>query len=160
MPSSDECDAGSTSTPRALVRTEAITADLDDALRRWSVNKEIPRSDATAPAHAHTNRVVIGVNFGDPLSYDCEADLKRRLAKGPPIWVEDKHGLPIPEDDTHISSVWMAADGKEYSAKLRAMTMRPRPQPADFIAFEPPAEGVPACGARAARVAFSEGESR
>ena len=75
MPSSDECDAGSTSTPRALVRTEAITADLDDALRRWSVNKEIPRSDAPAPAHAHTNRGVIGVNFGDPLSYDCEADL-------------------------------------------------------------------------------------
>ena len=75
MPSSDECDAGSTSTPRALARTEAITADLDDALRRWSVNKEIPRSDAPAPAHAHTNRGVIGVNFGDPLSYDCEADL-------------------------------------------------------------------------------------
>ena len=22
---------------------------------------------------------------------DCEADLKRRLGKGPPIWVEDKH---------------------------------------------------------------------
>jgi hypothetical protein len=75
LPSSDECDAGSTSTPRALARTEAITADLDDALRRWSVNKEIPRSDAPAPAHAHTNRGVIGVNFGDPLSYDCEADL-------------------------------------------------------------------------------------
>ena len=69
-PSSDECDAGSTSTPRALARTEAITADLDDALRRWSVNKEIPRSDAPAPATAHTNRGVIGVNFGDPLSYD------------------------------------------------------------------------------------------
>ena len=49
---------------------------------------------------------------------DCEADLKRRLAKGPPIWVEDKHGLPIPEDDTHICRIWLAEDGHEYSAKL------------------------------------------
>lgn len=49
---------------------------------------------------------------------DCAADLKRRLAKGPPVWVEDKHGLPIPEDDTHICRIWLAEDGKEYSAKL------------------------------------------
>ena len=50
---------------------------------------------------------------------DCEADLKRRLAKGPPVWVEDKHALPIPEDDTHICRIWLAEDGKEYSAKLK-----------------------------------------
>ena len=50
---------------------------------------------------------------------DCAADLKRRLAKGPPIWVEDKHALPIPEGDTHISRVWFAEDKKEYSAKLK-----------------------------------------
>ena len=50
---------------------------------------------------------------------DCEADLKRRLAKGPPIWVEDKHALPVPEGDTHICRIWLAEDGKEYSAKLR-----------------------------------------
>ncbi|KAL1512153.1 hypothetical protein AB1Y20_005421 [Prymnesium parvum] len=49
---------------------------------------------------------------------DCHADLKRRIAKGPPVWLEDKHALPIPEDDTHICRVWMAADGVEYSAKL------------------------------------------
>lgn len=59
---------------------------------------------------------------------DCEADLKRRLGKGPPIWVEDKHGLPIPEDDTHISRVWMAADGKEYSAKLQGCVEVRRPR--------------------------------
>ena len=50
---------------------------------------------------------------------DCAADLKRRLGKGPPIWVEDKHALPVPEDDTHISRVWFSEDGKEYSAKLK-----------------------------------------
>ena len=50
---------------------------------------------------------------------DCAADLKRRLAKGPPIYVEDKHAMPIPEDDTHICRIWFAEDGKEYSAKLK-----------------------------------------
>jgi hypothetical protein len=50
---------------------------------------------------------------------DCAADLKRRLDKGPPIWVSDKHALPIPEEDTHIERVWFAKEGKEYSAKLR-----------------------------------------
>ena len=50
---------------------------------------------------------------------DCEADLKRRLAKGPPVWVEDKHALPIPEGDTHVCRIWLAEDGKEYSAKLK-----------------------------------------
>ena len=49
---------------------------------------------------------------------DCAADLKRRIGKGPPIWVEDKHALPVPEDDTHICRIWMASDGVEYSAKL------------------------------------------
>ena len=50
---------------------------------------------------------------------DCEADLKRRIGKGPPIWVEDKHAMPVPEEDTHICRVWFSGDGKEYSAKLR-----------------------------------------
>lgn len=49
---------------------------------------------------------------------DCEADLKRRLAKGPPVWVEDKHALPLPEDDTHVCRIWLASDSEEYSAKL------------------------------------------
>lgn len=68
-------------------------------------------------------RRLILTQFGEFLEgvrkADCEADLKRRLKKGPPIWVEDKHALPIPENDTHISRVWMAEDGKEYSAKLK-----------------------------------------
>lgn len=50
---------------------------------------------------------------------DCAADLKRRLAAGPPIYIADKHALPIPEEDTHIERLWFAEDGKEYSAKLK-----------------------------------------
>jgi hypothetical protein len=50
---------------------------------------------------------------------DCEAELKRRLGKGPPEFLEDKHALPIPEGDTHICKVWYASDGKEKSAILQ-----------------------------------------
>jgi hypothetical protein len=50
---------------------------------------------------------------------DCEAELKRRLGKGPPEYLEDKHALPIPEEDTHICRVWFASDGKERSAILK-----------------------------------------
>ena len=49
---------------------------------------------------------------------DCEADLKRRLAAGPPVWLADKHALPLPDGDTHIERVWMSSDRKEYTAKL------------------------------------------
>jgi hypothetical protein len=49
---------------------------------------------------------------------DCKAELRRLVAKGPPVWLEDKHALPLPEGDTHIIRVWFAKDGEERSAKL------------------------------------------
>ena len=49
---------------------------------------------------------------------DCQAELKRLLAAGPPIWVSDKHGLPLDEGDTHAVQLWYASDNKERSAKL------------------------------------------
>lgn len=49
---------------------------------------------------------------------DCKAELRRLVAQGPPVWLNDKHALPIPEGDTHISRVWFAKDGEERSAKL------------------------------------------
>ena len=72
---------------------------------------------------ADTVRRLISTQFPDYVSgvrkADCAADLKRRLAKGPPIYIEDKHALPIPEGDTHIERIWFAAEAKEYSAKLK-----------------------------------------
>ena len=66
---------------------------------------------------------LITTQFGDYIAgvrkADCAADLKRRLAAGPPIWIADKHALPVPEEDTHICRIWFAEDGKEYSAKLK-----------------------------------------
>ncbi|CAI5708609.1 unnamed protein product [Hyaloperonospora brassicae] len=49
---------------------------------------------------------------------DCKAELRRLVARGPPVWIEDKHALPLPEGDTHITHVWFAKDGDERSAKL------------------------------------------
>ena len=51
---------------------------------------------------------------------DCQAELKRLLASGPPIFLHDKHALTLAlEDDTHISTVWFAHDSREVSAKLQ-----------------------------------------
>jgi hypothetical protein len=49
---------------------------------------------------------------------DCQAELRRLLASGPPIYVSDKHAMPVPNEDTHIISLWYASDSNERSAKL------------------------------------------
>jgi hypothetical protein len=68
---------------------------------------------------------------------DCQAELKRLLAAGPPIYIADHLGLPlgdeeVPSDknpssgttepivskDTHIVKLWFASDNLERSAKL------------------------------------------
>ena len=40
------------------------------------------------------------------------------MAKGPPVWVSDPHGLALPEGETHIQQLWFSSDGAERSAKL------------------------------------------
>lgn len=49
---------------------------------------------------------------------DCQAELKRLLGAGPPIWISDKHGLPLNDGDTHAVNLWYASDKTERSAKL------------------------------------------
>ena len=49
---------------------------------------------------------------------DCQAELRRLLAQGPPVFVEDKHALPLEEGDTHVVKLWFASDNEERSAKL------------------------------------------
>jgi hypothetical protein len=49
---------------------------------------------------------------------DCQATLRRLLAAGPPIYIFDKHALPLEEGDTHVVKLWYASDNKERSAKL------------------------------------------
>eukprot|EP00924_Labyrinthula_sp_SR-Ha-C_P002693 maker-scaffold_13-snap-gene-4.3-mRNA-1 protein AED:0.02 eAED:0.02 QI:62/1/1/1/1/1/2/155/161 len=54
-------------------------------------------------------------------SSDCAAAVRRLISKGPPIWLEDKNALPIPEEDTHIDQVWFSGEngGKLLSAQLK-----------------------------------------
>ncbi|KAG7358261.1 hypothetical protein IV203_014848 [Nitzschia inconspicua] len=49
---------------------------------------------------------------------DCQATLRRLLTVGPPIYIEDKHAMPLPEGESHICTVWFAGDDTERSAKL------------------------------------------
>ena len=50
---------------------------------------------------------------------DCQAELRRLLASGPPIWLEDKHALPLDEGDTNVIQLWFAQDDTLISAKLK-----------------------------------------
>ena len=51
---------------------------------------------------------------------DCQAELKRLLAAGPPIYLQDKHAMALAtQDDTHIRAVWFARDNRHVSAKLQ-----------------------------------------
>lgn len=49
---------------------------------------------------------------------DCQAELRRLLSHGPPVWVSDENALPLPEGDTHICTLWFAEDDTERSAML------------------------------------------
>lgn len=49
---------------------------------------------------------------------DCKAELRRLVTKGPPIWVEDKHAMPLQDGETHISNLWFAKEDDTKSAKL------------------------------------------
>uniref|UniRef100_A0A7S3LSW9 Uncharacterized protein n=1 Tax=Aplanochytrium stocchinoi TaxID=215587 RepID=A0A7S3LSW9_9STRA len=50
---------------------------------------------------------------------DCAAAVRRLVLKGPPIYLEDKNALPLPENgDTHIDLLWFSDDKKYASAVL------------------------------------------
>ena len=49
---------------------------------------------------------------------DCQAELRRLLADGPPIFIFDKHALPLEEGDLHVINLWFASTNQEQSAKL------------------------------------------
>jgi len=51
---------------------------------------------------------------------DCLAELRRLVAEGPPLYISDKHALPLyDEKDTHICQLWYASDGLYRSAMLQ-----------------------------------------
>jgi hypothetical protein len=50
---------------------------------------------------------------------DCAAAVRRLVNKGPPLYINDAHGLPLPEGETHIAQLWFSDDGSEVSALLK-----------------------------------------
>eukprot|EP00523_Entomoneis_sp_CCMP467_P000335 CAMPEP_0168746664 /NCGR_PEP_ID=MMETSP0724-20121128/15266_1 /TAXON_ID=265536 /ORGANISM="Amphiprora sp., Strain CCMP467" /LENGTH=142 /DNA_ID=CAMNT_0008794447 /DNA_START=144 /DNA_END=572 /DNA_ORIENTATION=- len=50
---------------------------------------------------------------------DCQAELRRLLAAGPPIWLEDQHALPLDDGDEYVIKLWFSHDQQERSAKLK-----------------------------------------
>jgi len=49
---------------------------------------------------------------------DCQAELRRLLAKGPPVYLSDEHALPLEDGDTYVVKLWFASDNLERLAKL------------------------------------------
>lgn len=49
---------------------------------------------------------------------DCQAELRRLLTTGPPVFLADANGFPLLPGDTHVDKLWYAADGSERTAKL------------------------------------------
>ena len=51
---------------------------------------------------------------------DCQAELRRLLADGPPIYVSDKVAFPLAEEsDEYVFKLWYSSDKEERSAKLK-----------------------------------------
>ena len=49
---------------------------------------------------------------------DCQAELRRLLATGPPVYLSDEHALPLDDGDSHVVKLWFASDNLERLAKL------------------------------------------
>eukprot|EP00298_Acanthocystis_sp_HF-20_P015742 c21247_g1_i2.p1 GENE.c21247_g1_i2~~c21247_g1_i2.p1 ORF type:complete len:153 (+),score=86.49 c21247_g1_i2:184-642(+) len=69
-------------------------------------------------------RQLIATQFGTYLknvenaTRDCAAAVRRVIAKGPPTYLSDPHALPLPEGDTHITTIWYSKSNTEESARL------------------------------------------
>lgn len=50
---------------------------------------------------------------------DCQAELRRLLEKGPPIYISDEHGLPLEEGEDYVTRLWFSSDNSIRSAKLK-----------------------------------------
>lgn len=49
---------------------------------------------------------------------DCQAELRRLLASGPPVYIHDKHALALEEGEEHVCKLYFASDQQERSALL------------------------------------------
>jgi hypothetical protein len=55
---------------------------------------------------------------------DCIKEFTRLMKCGPPVWLSDQHGLPLPDEvnsdtSSHIINVWFMNGDKTETAKLK-----------------------------------------
>jgi hypothetical protein len=51
------------------------------------------------------------------------------MEKGPPIWLSDPHGLPLPEGDSHADMLWFSSDGQVTRGRGRRRRRRRHHRP-------------------------------
>ena len=49
---------------------------------------------------------------------DCVKEFTRLMRDGPPIWISDKHALPLPRGATHVCALWFMEGDVTETAKL------------------------------------------
>ena len=49
---------------------------------------------------------------------DCVKEFTRLMRAGPPVFVSDKHALPLPAGATHVAKLWFMDGGVTETAKL------------------------------------------
>lgn len=55
----------------------------------------------------------------DHAANDCAAAVRRLIQEGPPEYVNEPNGLPLPAGDKHVSELWLAQENKIISARLK-----------------------------------------
>ena len=51
---------------------------------------------------------------------DCGATARTLAERGPPMWIQDSSGFPLPEGQTHVDRLWFMGDGGGRSAAAPA----------------------------------------
>mmetsp|Transcript_5333 Transcript_5333/g.8243 ORF Transcript_5333/g.8243 Transcript_5333/m.8243 type:complete len:121 (+) Transcript_5333:317-679(+) len=72
-------------------------------------------------------RQLIATQFHDYIKRvketDCQAELRRLLSTGPPVYVSDRNGMPLDEDDSHVEKIWFASSNEYCSGRLDGAPM-------------------------------------
>ena len=105
-----------------LVTMEDITMEnyveyriaVDGQWRAALVEQSVVERLLTTQFHMYRERV---------RTTDCQAELRRLLAKGPPVYVSDPHGLPVDQPDDCIVQLWFASDNSVRSGVLDGAVM-------------------------------------
>jgi len=117
----EEAATSSHGTPPEGMECLAMMEDIDESNY---VEYESAPSGRWRPAlyaaetveHMHANQFKTWMERME--KSDCQAEIKRLLTAGPPVWIADKNGLPLDDGETHVSRLWFMNGDREVSAML------------------------------------------